>query len=124
MTSESGSPPNEKNENLYPMGVFRSHELKSYPELKERLNVNHETPKPSVEPKEPQAALTPSPNRGTEAIPDAPFALAADTMRAARFSDFPSLPQAVQQFRSPFEMGLGKPQGPTKVFLSRTVELE
>jgi hypothetical protein len=48
----------------------------------------------------------------------APFAGIADRNKRARYSEFPTLPQVVQKFKSPFETGEKKVGGPTQVFVT------
>jgi hypothetical protein len=47
-----------------------------------------------------------------------PFAKIADRNKRARYSEFPSLPQVVQKFTSPFETAVKKAEGPTQVFVT------
>ena len=103
---------------------------KHFLELSDRLNVQHDepsitvTPGPTLPPKETYELNSPATDRPLSISTDAPFAMAADSAQRARYSEFPSLPLAIKDFRSPIDVGQEKSKGPPKVFVSRTVELD
>ncbi len=110
MTSESLS---LAEENIQPMiphkrPVISSPSSDPFHELGDRLNIDREALTSAAEPNEAYELKSPAPRtraQMTDIDAVAPFAMAAEVPRvAARYSQFPRLPQAVQDFTSPIEV--------------------
>ncbi len=65
----------------------------------------------------------PEVDHDTDTDTDAPFAGVADRSKRARYEDHLVLPQAVQMFRSPIDVGLEKSEGPPQVFVTTSHEV-